>query len=122
MRAPWRVVIRPGPAMRPFWVLLKRVTCRLPRDWPDGGFVAHQTPVHRSVHSSRLGVSRNAAASASELAVNNGGFGSPSRRRSPPPVFTYPIPPPTQPPPFPPPHLHTPPTKTPPPPSPHPRL
>src|SRR5260370_23705367 len=89
MRPPCRFAIRPWPAMRPSWVLLKTMTCRLPRDWPDCGFVAHQTPVHRSVDSSRLGVSRNAAASASELAVNNGGSGSRGGGGSPSPVSIY---------------------------------
>src|ERR1035437_4721879 len=62
--------------MRPSSPLLKTITWRLPRDWPPSCLVARQTAVHRSVQSSRLGVSLKAAASASELAVNNGGSGS----------------------------------------------
>src|ERR1035437_2763306 len=61
--------------MRPSSPLLKTITWRLPRDWPPSCLVARQTAVHRSVQSSRLGVSLKAAASASELAVNNGGSG-----------------------------------------------
>src|ERR1035437_78267 len=62
--------------MRPSSQLLKTITWRLPRDWPPSCTVARQTAVHKSVQSSRLGVSLKAAANASDWAVNNGGPGS----------------------------------------------
>src|SRR5450759_1126544 len=84
-----RLVIRPSPARRPSSPLLKTITWRLPRDWPPSCLVALSRAVHRSVQSSRLGVSRKAAASASELAVNNGGSGSRGGGTSPSPVWIY---------------------------------
>src|SRR6476646_8960026 len=75
--------------MRPSSVLLRTIAWRLPRDWPPSCLVAHQTPVHKSVQSSRFGVSCRAAASASALLVNTGGSGSRGGGGSPSPVSIY---------------------------------
>src|ERR1035437_8686695 len=72
----WQIRNQTVTGKAPSSPLLHTIAWRLPRDWPPSCLVARQTAVHRPVQSSRLGVSRNAASSAAELAVNNGGSGS----------------------------------------------